>query len=138
MYNCTPLGSMIRTIVSKFLCYLFFWHECSPYHISLLSLCTFKLAYNCTSVYINLQCNIFSVPTDPDPFVHKPGEGPSSAELTGEHSDDDQSSSSKQKKKAAKPTSMAKKGTPQQAKVNGKKEVLLKVFTACICACMLE
>lgn len=56
--------------------------------------------------------------TESDPFVHKPGEGPSSAELTGEHSDDEQGSSKKQKKRAAEPTSSTKTGSPQQEKVN--------------------
>jgi hypothetical protein len=56
---------------------------------------------------------------DKDPYVHKPGEGPSSAELTGEHLE---ASSKKQKKKAAEPASSNKTGTPQQEKVNETKE----------------
>ena len=56
-----------------------------------------------------------------DPFVHKPGEGPSAADLTGEYSDDEKGSSSKQKKKTAEPTTTTKKGTPQQEKVNAHK-----------------
>ena len=74
----------------------------------------------------SLQCHtlpcIFLVPKDP--FVHKPGEGPSAADLTGEYSDDEKSSSSKQKKKAAEPTTTTKKGTPQEGKVNAHTKTL--------------
>ena len=56
----------------------------------------------------------FSVPKDR--FVHKPGEGPSSFDLTGEHSDGEKSSSNQIKEKTAKPASSA---TPLQKQVKG-------------------
>ena len=55
-----------------------------------------------------------------DPFVHKPGQGPSSSDLTGERSDDEKSSSKQKKTKAAEPSNTPK-GTPLQQKVNGNK-----------------
>lgn len=56
-----------------------------------------------------------------DPFVHKPGEGPSSADLTGEHSDGGSASSKQKKKKAAEPSG-AHVGTPLQQQVKGNKD----------------
>lgn len=78
---------------------------------------------SCTlSRIILLQYHIWNAVAT-DPYVHKPGEGPSSADLTGEHSDDDTISRSKDKKKkkeenAAKSPSASQPGTPSQRQVN--------------------